>query len=311
LIHYTDLHTEGEPTRVITSGFPDLGAGTILERCQRLQTQHWDLCSGIVREPRGHEAMVAALLLDSEDPRCDHGVIFFNNVGPLGMCGHGTMGVVRALHELGQISQRQVTLETPAGMVEATLEEDGSISVINVESHCFRRDVVVELDDGQTVSGDIAWGGNWFFLTGSNGLALKKENLSRLIDHTVSIRKALEAAGITGEGGAPIDHVDLHEPLGDGFQGVRCFVLCPGLEWDRSPCGTGTSATVACQVDRGLLKADETWVQESLVGGRFEASWRPGEIGIIPTIRGRAWPCSRGELLFESDDPFRHGFPSQ
>ena len=310
MIRYTDLHTEGEPTRVITSGFPDLGTGTMGERSQRLFDHHQRLCSGIVREPRGHEAMVAALLLDSENPDCDHGVIFFNNVGPLGMCGHGTIGVVRALQEMGKISDGQVALETPAGVVKASLEKDGSVSVINVESYCYRRDVTVEIADGETVTGDIAWGGNWFFLTGNNGLPLKKSNLSRLIDYTSSIRNSLEKSGITGKDEAVIDHIDLHEPLKDGSKGVRCFVLCPGMEWDRSPCGTGTSATVACEVERGALGAEEHWIQESILGGRFEATWRPGEEGVVPTIRGRAWPCSRGELIFGDDDPFRHGFPS-
>ncbi len=315
MIRYTDLHTEGEPTRVITSGFPDLGSGSIRDRCQRLQDQYSQLCSGIVREPRGHEAMVGALLLESEDPACDHGVIFFNNVGPLGMCGHGTIGVVRALHEMCRIKDEKVTLETPAGIVEASLEEDGSVSVINVESYCYRKDVTVELAGGQTVTGDIAWGGNWFFISDSCDITLKNSNLSRLIDFTISIRNALEKSGITGRDGETIDHIEVHESFSErdseeGQKGVRCFVLCPGMEWDRSPCGTGTSATVACQADRGLLAEGEIWLQESLPGGRFEAIWRPGIEGIVPTIRGRAWMCSQGELIFEDGDPFRHGFPS-
>ena len=313
VIHYSDLHTEGEPTRVITAGFPDLGDGSISERCQKLQHNFSDLCSGIVREPRGHEAMVAALLLKPADPRCDHGVIFFNNVGPLGMCGHGTMGVVRALKDLGKLKSDRVTLETPAGIVEATIEDDGRIAVLNVESYCYRLDVEIELSPGELVTGDIAWGGNWFFIADSNRLPLNLTGLPKLIDYTSRIRKALESAGITGAGGALIDHIELHgelERYEGETRGARSFVLCPGMEWDRSPCGTGTSATVATQVHRGILQSGDHWIQESILGGYFEASWVSGKNGIVPKVLGRAWPCAQGELIFEKDDPFRHGFPS-
>ena len=313
MIHYSDLHTEGEPTRVITAGFPDLGAGSVSERCRKLQLSFSDLCSGIVREPRGHEAMVAALLLKPSDPSCDHGVIFFNNVGPLGMCGHGTMGVVRALQDLGKLKSDKVILETPAGNVEATIEGDGRISVKNVESYCYRIDVEIEISSGERVTGDISWGGNWFFISDSNGLPLSMEGLPKLIEYTSRIRKALDSAGITGEGGAPIDHIEIHGEL-EGFEGetrgARSFVLCPGMEWDRSPCGTGTSATVATQVHKGVLQPGDHWIQESILGGYFEASWESGKSGIVPKVCGRVWPSARGELIFEKDDPFRHGFPS-
>ncbi len=309
MIHYTDLHTEGEPTRVITSGFPDLGTGSILQRSEMMTKNFSDLCSGIVREPRGHEAMVAALLLEPADKSCDHGVIFFNNVGSLGMCGHGTMGVVRALRDQGFMGSDTVTFETPAGNVDAAIDEAGRISVVNVESYCYRRQVEVELSSGQKVIGDIAWGGNWFFLTGSNGWPLDVRESPILIDFASEIRVALESNGICGEGGAPIDHVELHESLQGGQQGVRSFVMCPGMEWDRSPCGTGASATVASMADQQLISPGETWIQESILGGRFEVTYELGERGIIPTISGRAWPCSRGELIFEEDDPFRSGFP--
>ena len=310
MIEFHDLHTAGEPTRVIVSGFQDLGNGTISERCQRLASEHQELCAGIVREPRGHEAIVAALLLDSSDPQCDAGVIFFNNVGPLGMCGHGTIGVVRALSEMGRVQGKICSLETPAGIVRAKLHDDGDISVENVESFLYQEDVEITLDNGTVVCGDIAWGGNWFFITGAAGIPLQREGLPRLVEYSSAIRIALDLQGRTGMGGAPIDHVELHEDLPDEPLGVRCFVLCPGMEWDRSPCGTGTSATLALKAAKGKIQEGQTWIQESILGSRFSATYENGSQGILPTIRGRAYHSSRGQLIFEDDDPFRSGFPT-
>jgi len=310
VIQYIDLHTEGEPTRVITSGFPDLGAGSIRQRCEFMKKNFSELCSGIVREPRGHEAMVAALLLEPVDQSCDHGVIFFNNVGPLGMCGHGTMGVVRALKDQGLINSEKVSFETPAGIVEARIDDGGRISVVNVESYCHRKDEEVITSSGRKAVGDIAWDGNWFFISEIKGLSLEMQELGSLKDYAAEIRAALDLNEICGEGGACIDHVELHENLERDRPGVRSFTLCPGMEWDRSPCGTGTSATLACMVERNEINEGEVWTQESLLGSRFEATWESGSKGIIPTISGRAWPSSKGELIFEEDDPFRNGFPS-
>ncbi len=307
-IGYIDTHTAGEPTRVVISGIPDLGSGPMARRCEVWKKSHDSLRSGIVREPRGHEAMVGALLLESSLPDCQAGVIFFNNVGTLGMCGHGAMGVVEALRHLGRIDSGHCKLETPAGVVDLYLEDDGEISVQNVVSYRTAADCTVTLSGGQEVVGDIAWGGNWFFIARSPGIAVTLGNLAELTAIASDIREQLVDRGITGAAGEEIDHIDLHEelPAGEGT-GVRSFVLCPGKQWDRSPCGTGTSATIACQHARNSLAEGDRWTQVGILGTRFTGTFRQVEGGIAPTIRGRAHLCGEGILHFQEEDPFRHG----
>ncbi|MGE4620233.1 MAG: proline racemase family protein [Planctomycetota bacterium] len=311
-ISFIDTHTAGEPTRIIVDGFPELAGESAAECRDALLRDHDGLRSGIVREPRGHEAMVGALLVDSSVEECVAGVIFFNNVGALGMCGHGAIGVVKALEFLGKIEVGNCKLETPAGIIEATLHSEGDVSIRNVRSIRETADVTITIDDDVKVVGDVAWGGNWFFITESPGIPIEPGRIDDLIDLSCKIRESLQSSGVTGASGAFIDHIELHEPIwssgasGQG-KGVRSFVLCPGKEWDRSPCGTGTSATLACLHARGELQEGETWIQEGVLGTRFLSSYKADGMGIYPTIRGSAYLSGEGVLHFAEDDPFCHG----
>lgn len=300
-----DSHTGGEPTRVVISGFPDLGTGPMEERLERFRRDHDDLRAAIVREPRGHDALVGALLCEPVDAASAAGVIFFNNVGYLGMCGHGTIGIVRTLEHMGRIKPGKHVIETPVGNVEAELESDGHVSITNVPSYRFAKDVAVNVDGNGTVKGDIAWGGNWFFLIGDHPMDLDMKNLSQLTDYTARVRDALSANNITGENGAEIDHIELFSstPHADS----RNFVLCPGIEYDRSPCGTGTSAKLACLYADGKLQPGDVWRQESITGTIFEGRVHVDGEKIVPVIRGTAFVTSEIDLILDANDPFRFG----
>ncbi|MHC1479183.1 proline racemase family protein [Frateuria aurantia] len=305
-IDYIDSHTAGEPTRVILAGLPSLGDGALSLRLQRFREQfdHWR--SAVACEPRGSDTMVGALLLTPVDPSCCTGVIFFNNVGYLGMCGHGTMGVVRTLAHLGRIGPGVHRIETPVGVVEAELLADGRIRIANVRSYRLGR-AEVEVPGHGRVSGDIAWGGNWFFISSDTPRPLEYRYWRELTDYTAAIRDALEAAGITGADGAEIDHIELSTPLAEG-RGARNFVLCPGLAYDRSPCGTGTSAKLACLAADGKLQPGEVWLQEGVLGTAFQASYRADGEGVLPTLVGQAYITAIGQLLLDDAyDPFAWG----
>ncbi|HVF31059.1 MAG TPA: 4-hydroxyproline epimerase [Pyrinomonadaceae bacterium] len=304
-IKVIDSHTAGEPTRLVVSGFPDLAGATITERLESFRASHDPLRSAIVREPRGHDAIVGALLCDPVDAASAAGVIFFNNVGYLGMCGHGTIGLVRTLEHMGRILAGVHTIETPVGTISAELGEDGSVSITNVPSYRLAKDVTVRVDGFGAVTGDVAYGGNWFFLISDHGLELDLTNLAQLTDFTSRVRSALSAAGITGEGGAEIDHVELFSPTPNADS--RNFVLCPGIEYDRSPCGTGTSAKLACLFADGKLKEGDVWRQESITGTVFEGRIRTHGGKIIPVITGSAYITAEIELILDSEDPLRFG----
>ena len=300
-----DSHTGGEPTRVVVEGFPDLGAGPIAARLEIFRHNFDHLRSAIVCEPRGHNAVVGALLCEPFGRDSDAGVIFFNNVGFLGMCGHGTIGLIKTLEYMGKIGVGTYKIETPVGTVEAELQEDGSISITNVPSFRYAKDVVVAVPGFGDVVGDIAYGGNWFFLIGDHNLNIEFVNLEKLTEYAVAVRNALKTSGIRGEAGAAIDHIEVFASTANADS--RNFVLCPGLEYDRSPCGTGTSAKLACLFADEKLKEGETWRQESIVGSIFEGSLKLVDGKIVPTIRGTAHVVSELTLLFDEADPFRFG----
>ena len=304
-IRAIDSHTGGEPTRVIIDGFPDLGGGSVAERLEVFRRDHDHLRTAVVCEPRGHDAVVGALLCEPVDASSAAGVIYFNNVGYLGMCGHGTIGLVKTLEYMGRISAGTHTIETPVGKVDAELNADGSVTITNVPSYRHAKDVTVDVPAYGLVTGDIAYGGNWFFLIGKHNLKIELANLEALTDFTVAVRSALIANKITGKDGAEIDHVELFSPTPNADS--RNFVLCPGLEYDRSPCGTGTSAKLACLVADGKLKAGETWKQESLIGSWFEGKVRIDGGQIIPIIRGTAHVTAEIEMIFDDDDLYRFG----
>ncbi|MEO3691674.1 4-hydroxyproline epimerase [Roseateles paludis] len=300
-----DSHTGGEPTRVVLAGFPDLGPGSLAEQRERLVTQHDRWRRAIILEPRGHEVIVGALLLPPQDPANAAGVIFFNNVGAIGMCGHGTIGLVVTLAHLGRIGPGEHGIETPVGTVRATLHEDGSVSVRNVLAWQLAADVPVALPGGQVVTGDIAWGGNWFYLCSDHGQVLEHANAGALTVFAQTLKDALHAQGLRGEGGAEIDHIELIGP--DPVHDARNFVLCPGGAYDRSPCGTGTSAKLACLAASGKLAPGETWHQASITGSVFEGHYERAGDRILPTIRGTAFVTAESTLLIDERDALAWG----
>lgn len=309
-IRVIDSHTGGEPTRLVVSGGPDLGRGPLAERLRRLRTEHDDFRSAVVNEPRGSDVVVGALLCEPVDATCAAGVIYFNNVGYLGMCGHGTIGLAATLEYMGRIKPGQHRIETPVGTVTAVLHEDGQVTVNNVASYRLAAGVALDVPGYGRVEGDVAWGGNWFFLVREHNLELTLKNVEALTNFTWAIRQALAGAGITGQEGAEIDHVELYAPSRLPEVNSRNFVLCPGKAYDRSPCGTGTSAKMACLYADGKLRQGQVWKQESIVGSVFEGTIRVVDGQVYPSIKGSAFVDAEGELILDSRDPFCMGIRS-
>jgi 4-hydroxyproline epimerase len=304
-IHVIDSHTAGEPTRVVIEGSPDLGGGTMAERLAVFRAEHDRFRSAVVNEPRGSDVLVGALLCDPVDRSCAAGVIFFNNVGMLGMCGHGLIGVVRTLAHLRKIEPGALRIETPVGNVTATLHADQSVSVVNVPSYRRVRGVAIEVDGIGRVVGDIAWGGNWFYLVEEPQLPLGMTDLELLVDRAWKIRREINAAGFP-----EVDHIELFGPPRSPEANARNFVLCPGKAYDRSPCGTGTSAKLACLAADGKLALGEPWTQESIIGTQFIGSyqWDDRATGrVIPTITGTAFITAESRLVLDGRDPFCWG----
>ena len=351
-VQIIDSHTGGEPTRVVVSGGPDLGRGSMAERRLVFQERFDEFRTAVVNEPRGSDVIVGALLCEPVDPTCAAGVIFFNNVGPLWMCGHGTIGLGVTLGHLGRIKAGTHRIETPVGIV--TIDYDGAnrVSLENVPSYRITKDVTVEVEELGLVTGDIAWGGNWFFLVdaakklflnlqhdeqtphpnplpagpgrGDKAQAARPlsvpcpsllapippfglADVERLTNIAWRIRQALERNGITGADGGVIDHIELFGPPGDAANHGRNFVLCPGRAYDRSPCGTGTSAKLACLYADGKLQPGEVWRQESILGSVFEGSVRLDGDKLIPRVTGTAYVTAEATLLLDSADPFQMG----
>ena len=306
-IGVVDTHTGGEPTRVVISGGPELGTGSMADRLAVFRDRHDAFRSAVVNEPRGSDVMVGALIVEPVDPTAAAGVIFFNNVGYLGMCGHGTIGVAVALAYLGRLGAGTHCLETPVGPVAVTLDGPNTVTIENVESYRSARDVAIDVPGLRTYRGDVAWGGNWFFLVQEHGETLSVGNVERLTDVTWAIRQALIAEGISGTDGGEIDHIELFGPPTRPGADSKNFVLCPGRAYDRSPCGTGTSAKVACLVADGKLAEGQVWRQESLIGSLFEGSARIVEGRVRPRIRGSAYVNAESTLIVDPADPFAMG----
>ncbi len=340
-IPFLDSHTGGEPTRLITALPFDLGTGSVADKLSTLKKNHDDLRRTVLLEPRGSDVLVGAYLVPPADPTCQFGVIFFNNVGYLGMCGHGTIGLIASLAYLGKVQPGVIRVETPVGIVEATLHtpslrvasdskrrsnlqlneqeiasgenqerprNDGEypnrVSVQNIPAYRHLTHIPVTVD-GKTIHGDVAWGGNWFFLVHDHGMDVNMSNLEALTDFSWRVREQLTANGITGADGAEIDHVELFSDSNEADS--KSFVLCPGKAYDRSPCGTGTSAKLACLFADGKLKEGQVWKQQSVVGSIFEGSIQLDGDRIIPTITGEAWVMSEGTILVDERDPFGKG----
>jgi 4-hydroxyproline epimerase len=308
-IHIIDSHTGGEPTRLIVDGGPDLGNGTLAERVKIFRDKFDHYRSAVVCEPRGSDVLVGALLCKPHDPSCSAGVIFFNNVGYLGMCGHGTIGLISTLAYQGVLAVGKHKIDTPVGAVEVELHEDQSVSVHNVPAYRSQHAVKIEVEGHGTVTGDVAYGGNWFFLVADHGQDMRLANVEALTSFSWRVREALNAAGITGDDGAEIDHIELFAAPSSHENDSQNFVLCPGKAYDRSPCGTGTSAKLACLAADNKLNEAEIWRQESIIGSVFEGSFQhstePGKIR--PTIRGTAFVNAEAQLILNENDPFVWG----
>lgn len=303
-----DSHTEGEPTRVIIDGGPPLGSGPLDVRRQRFAREFDHYRSFAVNEPRGYDALVGALLCEPEDKSCAAGVIFFNNVGYLGMCGHGTIGLAVTLAHMGRIGPGTHRIETPVGVVRVELKSSNEATIENVASYRYREAVSVDVPGIGTLVGDVAWGGNWFFCVHKAPFALAMANVLDLSRAADAVMGALRAQGITGKDGALIDHIEFYGPPTLKGAHSRNFVLCSGGAYDRSPCGTGTSAKVACLAAAGTLRPGEDFVQESITGSSFTARYRLDSTGaIIPSITGRAYITGEATLYRDPADPFVDG----
>ena len=312
-IQVIDSHTAGEPTRCVISGGPDfgpdLGSGPIAERLNILRRDHDTYRRAILCEPRGSDVLVGAWLLPPANPAAAAAVSFFNNAGYLGMCGHGAIGVAATLLHLGRIAPGEHILETPVGDVTVHLAENGEIAIRNVPAYRHRIRVPVDVPGYGLFHGDIAWGGNWFFLIEDHPFTLTLARVEELTAFTWTLRQALAASSITGANGAEIDHIELFSVAHDPANHSRNFVLCPGKAYDRSPCGTGTSAKLACLVADGKLQLGALWRQEGILGTVFTGSVALEGASLIPTITGSAYITSEAKLLFDPADPFRLGIP--
>jgi 4-hydroxyproline epimerase len=308
-IRVIDSHTGGEPTRVVIEGGPELPPGPLDERLRTLRSSHDTFRSAVVNEPRGSDTVVGALLCEPSDPTCAAGVIFFNNVGYLGMCGHGTIGLLATLAHMGRVGPGTHRIETPVGVVSGTLRDANTVTVRNVPSYRADAGVAVEVEGYGRMTGDVAWGGNWFFLVNGNvhGQELTLANLDRLTDVTWKIRQALNRQGVTGRDGREIDHVELFGPPTVPGADSKNFVLCPGKAYDRSPCGTGTSAKLACLAADGKLRPGEVYRQESIIGSVFEGTIEVENDKVYPSITGSAFVNAEATLILDDRDPFCSG----
>lgn len=307
-MHVIDSHTGGEPTRVILDGGPDLGSGSLAERAQILANKHKEFYQSVVLEPRGQTALVGALLVKPTDPECATGVIYFDSQAVLGMCGHGTIGLTVTLGHLGRIGLGSHKIETPVGVVDVQLVEPNTVVVKNIESRRVHKAVSFEVDSLGIITGDVAYGGNWFFIVDPSPIPITTKNISILTDAAVAVRETTNAQGIGGEGGQPIDHVIFQSRSSKVGVDARNFVLCPDDSYDRSPCGTGSSALLACLAADNQLAQGKEILQESMIGSTYTLSYQDGKNGgIIPTIKGQAFVKAESTLIFNELDPFKAG----
>lgn len=304
-IHVIDSHTGGEPTRLVMDGFPALAGDTLADRRDALRGQHDRWRRACLLEPRGSDVLVGALYCAPTTPGATCGVIFFNNAGYLGMCGHGTIGLIASLHYLGRIEPGDHLVDTPVGAVQARLHEDGAVTLRNVPAYRYRKQVAVTVPGHGRFVGDIAWGGNWFFLVSEHGQRIALDNVDRLSALTRAMLGALQEQGIHGADAAVIDHIELFAE--DEQADSRNFVMCPGGAYDRSPCGTGTSAKLACLAADGKLLPDQPWIQAGITGSRFEGRYRWDGERIRPFITGRAHMSADAVLLIDESDPMAWG----
>ncbi len=312
-VRVIDSHTLGEPTRLVVDepfGVSlDLGAGSVRERRDIFRSQYDHVRQALVADPRGVEAMVGVVLVPPADPTCDLGAFYFNRVGYLDMCGHATIGLTVSLGHAGRITPGHFRLETPAGVVGVTWHGGTDASFQCVPPRRTHRGLAIACNDGTVVTGDVATSGLWFYICRDHGFPVAPEAIPQLLEKAWAIRRGLEAAGVTGDAGETIDHIVFMGPPKDPANSARNFVLCPDGAFDRSPCGTATSALVVCLHEDGHLAERSIWRQESILGGVYEASVQKIENLLVPTVRGSAWITAESTLHFTPGDPYRTGLP--
>lgn len=303
-IKVIDSHTGGMPTRVVAGGFPEPQGRTVAARRDDLRRRFGRLTRAVVAPPRGHEALVGALLVSPDSPDAHTGVVFFDQSGVIGMCGHGAIGLAHTLRAQERIGDGRHRLDTPVGPVAIEVLADGRVAVANVPSRRVAADVTLAVDGVGAVTADIAYGGNTFLLVKRPVLDLAQPP-EALIAHTRAILAAAHRAGHTD-----VDHIELLGPPTVAGAHARNFVLCPSGTYDRSPCGTGTSAKVACLAADGELAPGQAWTQESITGSVFTVSYewidRPGG-WIAPRVVGGATLTAEGDLLFPQGDLLPQG----
>ena len=304
-----DSHTGGEPTRIIVEGGPQLGGGPLIERRHRFADQFDAIRTAVVAEPRGSDIWIGGQLVPPDDPTSAAGVIFFNTAGYLGMCGHGMIGTVVTLGYLGRLTGGRHAIDTPVGPVQVDFVAPNRVTLTNVPAYRYRADVTIEVPGWGEVVGDIAWGGNWFFVIKNHELPVETDDVDSLTEMLRRVRRQLDDHQVTGERGALIDHVELHGPPRDPHNHARNFVLTPSGAYDRSPCGTGTSAKLACLAADGKLQPGETWRQESIIGSQFTCRYQTDGERIVPTIEGTAFVTAESTLILDPNDPFHSGIP--
>ena len=292
---------------LVIGGGPDLGNGPLSARLERFRTEHDSFRSAVVNEPRGSDVVVGALLCAPTDPTCAAGVIFFNNVGYLGMCGHGTIGLVATLAFMKRIQPGEHRIETPVGTVSATLHPDGDVTVNNIASYRLSANVEVDVPGYGRCVATLPGEAIGSFSSATISLEVSLSNVEALTNFTWAIRQAFSRKGITGAGNQEIDHIELFAPSKLPSVDSKNFVLCPGKAYDRSPCGTGTSAKLACLYADGKIREGQVWRQESLVGSVFEGSISVRNGEIYPSIKGSAFVNAEADLVLNPRDPFCMG----
>lgn len=320
-----DTHTEGMPTRVVLDGLPTLEGETVAEKMASFVRDHEDLRRLLTWEPRGAHTSYAALLVPADNPEALFGLFFAERNGVLPGCGHGTIGVVRALIDAGIVvpvdGEAEVVLQTPSGLVRAQASlQDGHwwVRLRNIPSYLHRRDLAVEVPGHGSITVDVAYGGNFYAIVPAAdlGLDLAVENAAEIARVGLAVMHAVDAVDLPVHPTSPHIKGCLHTlftaPGADGVDSAGTVVIYTGVI-DRSPCGTGTSSRMAQLHGRGELAIDQDFVHSSLIGSRFVGrlveETTIGDLpAVIPTIRGRAWVTGRGEAVLEDPDPFPSGF---
>ncbi|MGH8866541.1 MAG: proline racemase family protein [Actinomycetes bacterium] len=325
--HVVESHTEGMPTRVVTGGVGVLPGATMFERRQWFLENSDDLRTLLMYEPRGHASMSGAILQPPTVPEADWGVLFIEVSGCLPMCGHGTIGVATVLVETGMVEVVEpittVRLDTPAGLVTAEVAvQDGvarSVTLRNVDSFSHALDAKVTVPGLGTVSYDLAYGGNFYAMVELESIDLPFDRAAKqdLLDAGLDIMAAINEQARPVHPDNPeitsCHHVALMAPGSDASHSRHAMAIHPGW-FDRSPCGTGTSARMAQLHARGQLPLHTDFVNESFIGTRFvgrlvkETRLAKGQPAVVPTITGRAWITGTAQHMLDPEDPFPAGF---